>query len=409
MSDEILNDYIDRLRSAGHLPKTAESKELTKYKDEVYPRMDSQSIKVIEKLYKVKPEMTVKYEDNIMEAAHPEPLVMFQADDKINALVENENERQKINLNILRRPVSGLEYRRKYAIELMQTLVAIANDMDFQDNEPLRKLADNTITHFQKEAGWLDDAGEWIKNKLTDAKDIGGGAVSGTAIGAIAGGLIGAFGGPEGILAGAWAGSKVGGALGGIGGGVLSAIFKTGPLARNVQSNAKTAQSKLDSLIKDHPGDIFLTSLSTALTHIQQTAGTYSSLVDQMHQGSQSDAALAEKTGQEYIREIGTLDRMIDVFLANARAGKYVSNSSDWVEKLESPFKGIFGDALHDTIESMEVLETVSHEARDSIIGTKQLVASATQELAAQSQNEPDLMDPKMLQSVLNQFNNSER
>ncbi len=424
MSDEILNEYIERLAAAGHsIPKSAAQDDTkkadqkhTKYRNEVYPRIDSLSIKDIEGLYGKKPEMTFEYEDNIMEAAHPDPLVMFPAYDKMNALVENENERQKINLNILRRPVSGLEFRRKYASELMQALVVVANDMDFRDNEPLRKLADDTIDHFRKEAGWLDDAEDWLQEKYRSVKDIVSGGGTGATVGAVACGLLGAFLGPEGALegalAGAWGGAQLGTILGTAGGGLLAAIFKTGPVAKNVEINAKAAKNELDSLIADHPNDIFLTSLSTALQHIQLTANTYSALVSQVQSkginqpGSTSDASLANAIGKRYIDEIDVLDRMIEVFLTNARSGKYMSDSTGALEKIKEPISGIFGDALHHTMEAMETLEMLTKQAKASITHAQSLTGEATQEQsqAPATSTTPEQPGNNNLLGILNDY-----
>lgn len=414
ISDEILNDFIARLEANGHsITSKAEHKfkdqkidqEHTKYRNDVQPRADSLSIKDIEGLYGKDISMTYEYENNIMEAAHPKPLVMFPAYDKMNALVENENERQKINLNILRRPVSGLEFRRKYANELMQALVAVANDMDFQDKEQLRKLADQTIHHFRKEAGWLDDIEDKAKSYLTEAKDIGEGAWSGEVLGTVGagliGGILGSFAdpiiGPEGTLAGAWAGAKLGAKLGPFLGGISAALFKTGPTAKNIQINAKIAQDKLNRLISDHTSDLFLTSLSNELTHIQSTANAYSTLVEQAgSHGSGSDIAMAQKIGQNYANEIDNLDRMIGVFIANAKSGQYASGDGGALDKIKSTFTDIFGDKLTDTIRAMEVLETVSHQAKDGIADTQRLVQAAAaraSSTAPTTTSEPDQSD----------------
>lgn len=362
-------DYKVQPFPSQEIKPTKPSKELTSYMDDVYPRMDSKSIKDIEKLYNVRHEC-YEYKNNIMEDAHPNMLVLLPAYDKMNGLVESDLERQRINLNILRKPVSGLEYRQKYA-ELIKALVKTANDMDFQSHESLSTLADDTIKRLQKEAFELGDIGKWFEG----AGDIAGGAGSGATIGSIAGGLIGAFtgaaAGGAGAIPGAWAGAKLGGIAGGALGGVLSAIFKTAPIARSVQQNAHVAKDKIDALLKDHPDDIFLSQLDTALLHIQDTALTYSKLASQMQAAHNVDEGEVMKVGQSYIQEIQKLDNMIDVFLANAKEGKYVPDEADWVSKIKSPLRGIIGDTLHDAMESVETLESVSHTAMDSILHAK--------------------------------------
>ena len=67
-----------------------------KKKLEENPRADSLSAKDIEKLYNIKPNAPkdMEYKKNIIEDAHPTPMVICPAYDRINGLVENENERQ---------------------------------------------------------------------------------------------------------------------------------------------------------------------------------------------------------------------------------------------------------------------------------------------------------------------------
>jgi uncharacterized membrane protein len=349
-----------------------EQKELAKYKDELHPRADSRSIKDILNLYDVKGETSYEYKHNIMEDAHPKSLIMFPAYDKMNALVENHIERQKINLNILRKPVSGDEYRQKYASELLTALTAIANEMDFRDNEPLRKLADKTISHLTKEAFDFGEIGDWAKEKLHDVEDVVGGAGTGAAIGAIAGGLIGAFGGPWDILPGIKGGAIAGGAIAGL----ISSIEKTGPVAKNVAINAKQAKSKIDNLIKDHPDDIFLSTLSTALGHIQVTAASYASIVSQAKSDKPADPSAVSSLAQSYIDEIQNLDQMLDTFLENASSGKYTSDESDLLAKIESPLQSIFGSEVSDAEGAVRTLEQVSKQAIASITQAKTHAAS---------------------------------
>lgn len=109
------------------------------------PRHDSLDLKDIEKLYNVKPDAPkdMQYKKNIMEDAHPDSVIVAPSYDKLNGLVENNNERQNIILNILDRPPTGLLTNRKYAEnELLMSLVRVANDLDNRDIDDLRSLAD---------------------------------------------------------------------------------------------------------------------------------------------------------------------------------------------------------------------------------------------------------------------------
>ena len=112
---------------------------------ETNPRHDSLSIEQIGKLYNTKPAQPkdMEYKKNIMEDAHPEPVVLFMAHDKLNALIENENEGQNARIRIVLKEPDGHLTQRKYAQkELVMSLVRLANDLDNNDQDELRKLAD---------------------------------------------------------------------------------------------------------------------------------------------------------------------------------------------------------------------------------------------------------------------------
>src|ERR1700722_16820201 len=175
-----------------------ESKELKKFRNETSPRAGSDTIEIIEQKYNTHPgkPKSQEYKKNIMEVAHPKKVILSPAYDKINALIENNNERQNIIINITQKPVNGMLTQHKYAQELASSLMAIANDLDNQNIEPLRKLADECIEDLHKKAFEWSDIGNWLSEKAHDALDIGQGSGAGAALGAIAGGLIGAFGGP---------------------------------------------------------------------------------------------------------------------------------------------------------------------------------------------------------------------
>lgn len=97
----------------------------------------------IAKLYGIKPDSSIKYDKNIMEAAHPDPVVISPSYDKLNGLVENNMERQNIILNILDDAPRGDGTVRKLAEkDLVLSLVRIANDLDNSDHQELRALAD---------------------------------------------------------------------------------------------------------------------------------------------------------------------------------------------------------------------------------------------------------------------------
>lgn len=149
----IFDEYAKIASEKGLVKLSEESAALKKYKDDAYPRVGSDDISTIEALYGVKSDSPIKYKHNIMEAAHPKAVVIAPSYDKLNGLVENEIERQNIDLNIATRSTTGKNVTQgpKYARKnLMLQLVRIANDMDNQDVDELRALADNCIENLKK-------------------------------------------------------------------------------------------------------------------------------------------------------------------------------------------------------------------------------------------------------------------
>lgn len=115
---------------------------------ETNPRHDSLSIEQIGKLYNTKPAQPkdMEYKKNIMEDAHPEPVVLFMSHDKLNSLIENENEGQNARIRIVLKEPDGHLTQRKYAEkQLVLSLVRLANDLDNSDQAELCKLADTCL------------------------------------------------------------------------------------------------------------------------------------------------------------------------------------------------------------------------------------------------------------------------
>ena len=118
-------------------------------------RADSLSISAIQALYGVKNEMpkAMSYDKNIMESAHANNVIISPAYDKLNSLFENNIERQNILLKIVNKNPDGLLTQRKYAKnDLILSLVRVANDLDNNDKDQLRALADSCLYSLKKEA-----------------------------------------------------------------------------------------------------------------------------------------------------------------------------------------------------------------------------------------------------------------
>lgn len=380
MSSDIFDAYAKLALERGLIKNSEESKELKRYKDDEYPRAGSDTEEVIKALYGIKPDSSIKYKNNIMEAAHPEKVILTPAYDRINALIENNIERQKIMINITQKPVNGHLTQHKYAQQdLALALTKVANDMDNQDMDELRLLADACLDQLYKEALDLKDIENFFKGTGSDVVDVGEGAATGAGIGAVIGGLLGVFGGPLApatITGGAAGGAYLGGALG----AAIAALFKTGPQAKNVELNAGYAQQTLLALMKQHE-DLFLQKLYDALGHIATTAREYSSLLDKSNLSSQDESLKeqAKEYGSFYQKEIVNLDRMIDIFLDNAKNGRYEEKETTW-SKLTKPVEWITGSELSDAVKAMQKLEIVSDAALKGIESTRQLMSQAKQE-----------------------------
>jgi hypothetical protein len=143
---EIFDNYEKIAIENGLVSEAQDSAALKRYKKSPNPRVGSDSIDKIEELYDVKPEQTVKYDTNIIDAAHPNPVVIGPSYDRLNGLIENENERNSIMVNIVNKPVNGNITLHRYAKnELLMALVRIANDADNRGMDEIRKLADSCI------------------------------------------------------------------------------------------------------------------------------------------------------------------------------------------------------------------------------------------------------------------------
>lgn len=158
-NSDILNNFIKIAEEKGLISDKAPEK--AQQILEKTHRADSLSIADIEKLYGIKSDMAPdnKYNRNIVENAHPESYVAFNAHDKLNGLVENNNQRQDIILNILNKTPNGHLTQHKYAEkDLILSLVRVGNDLDNQNKEKLRVLSDTCLMQvskpLKKEGGW---------------------------------------------------------------------------------------------------------------------------------------------------------------------------------------------------------------------------------------------------------------
>lgn len=142
---EIFDSFVKIAQEKGLVSSEHKAEHTEKDFSETNPRMDSLSIEQISKLYNTKPELPkdMEYKRNIIEDAHPDSVVVSPSYDKLNGLVENENEGQNIRIRIVMKTPDGHLVNRKYANKnLVLSLVRVGNELDRCDNEELRKLAD---------------------------------------------------------------------------------------------------------------------------------------------------------------------------------------------------------------------------------------------------------------------------
>lgn len=108
-----------------------------------------------EKLYNLKIDKPkdMEYDNNIAELAHKDKVIVSPSYDRMNSLVENINERQKILINIIKKPVNGYLVQKKYAEQqLSTTLMQVANDMDNRNLPQLTALADKCLEQLHEQA-----------------------------------------------------------------------------------------------------------------------------------------------------------------------------------------------------------------------------------------------------------------
>lgn len=145
---EIFDSFVKIAQEQGLISEGEHAEHTEKDFHETNPRHDSLSIEQIGKLYNTKPNLPndMDYKRNIIEDAHPNPVVLSPAHDKLNGLVENENEGQNARIRIVLKEPDGHLTQRKYAEkQLVMSLVRLANDLDNSDHKELCKLADTCL------------------------------------------------------------------------------------------------------------------------------------------------------------------------------------------------------------------------------------------------------------------------
>lgn len=160
---EIFDNFVKIAQDKGMISEDAPEKAKKKLSKD--HRADSLDISAIEALYGVKPNTPkdMEYKKNIIEDAHPNSVVVSPAYDKLNGLVENDQERQNIILNILSKNPHGHLTQPKYAEkDLLMSLVRLGNALDLQKKNELRVLADVCLEQVATKQPIKKQAFVWI-------------------------------------------------------------------------------------------------------------------------------------------------------------------------------------------------------------------------------------------------------
>lgn len=141
-SSEIFENYAN-LISHPELIKKAEEKPKT--------RTDPSAMQL---LYGLNPSGDEK---DLLDQAHPDPVIYAPSYDKLNGLIENLKERQNIMIGIVHKPPQSRLTSSKYAApiqNLSDELIRLGFQMDNANENELRILADQCAERIQKQA-WI--------------------------------------------------------------------------------------------------------------------------------------------------------------------------------------------------------------------------------------------------------------
>lgn len=139
---EIFEEYARIAREQGLISEAAEKG----------PRRGSDDISTIEALYGIKPNGEEK---TLTEQAHPESVIIAPSHDRVNGLVENDQERQNIMVGICTKPHQAKLTGHKYAQtknDLMNELIRLGFYLEAQQEEGLVNLADACSERMVKKA-----------------------------------------------------------------------------------------------------------------------------------------------------------------------------------------------------------------------------------------------------------------
>jgi len=117
------------------------------------PAESKEKISTIEMLYGVKPESI--YKKDLLDEAHPEPVVYSRSHDKLNGLIENLKERQSVMVGIVNKPTTGKQTHQSYVRankELMDQVIKVAMIGAQIGDEDLMRFSELCADRIEKKA-----------------------------------------------------------------------------------------------------------------------------------------------------------------------------------------------------------------------------------------------------------------
>lgn len=325
------------------------------------------SPKDIQDLYDIPKKYNDKeFKKNLVEVAHPEPAVLFQAYDKMNGLIENVNERQNIISNILDKKTEDGERTKKYATQLLTlNLIKIANDADTANISDIRILADHCISQLTNvnlsSTASKDSFMDAAKGYLSDAEDVG----KGVGTGAVIGGLIGLLGGPGGALLGAQIGAGLGGAL--------SYFGKSAPEVKNVFINAKDTKEQLADILPQFPNNKILLKLNAIVDKLIEIAPKYYTVVGDL----KANAKIVDSIITSFESVLFSYKETYKQFVIAAKSGAFEDDTSSGWGKVTKPLYSFMDTDFEDVEDSLGSLNTAVDKAFESIKIAKSALGEA--------------------------------
>lgn len=144
---EIFDSYAQLSLEKGYI--TQEISKSAMNQEDKYA--DKEWKETIQALYGIEP----NGKEDILDLAHPKPVIISPSYDRTNGLVENLKERSNIMKGIALKPNNGNLLKHKYAQtkeDLLKELIQLGFSMDNKDEDQLRKLADNCADRMTKNA-----------------------------------------------------------------------------------------------------------------------------------------------------------------------------------------------------------------------------------------------------------------